>query len=385
MKKYFINENDSIPMEMEYESVTKVNDARDLEFIGQSGVSFHTRIVNLTGERIVIKDRFGMEITMDPSNVNIHRHGYRELIIYEHHGFSHYTYPVSDIDLDKPDEAISTCTSQVHKKNIEEIRAKRAALNFRQSVTGVDISAVKGVITLDQLRTGIYVPSIDRIIFLVTSKKTYHHPQSSKGRMIIKKCLAGGTEHFSFSIAIHDKNSTIDCRWINVNGVVHRIPVIRDGRYADSIVAEFIGDNNTSTSMTYTIEEGTENLRLFSSREEALKYGDLKTELERAREKELLDAQKEVENLKIKLEKQKLLNSELGAENKRIDHMYDREKSDMDKEKSNMDHENFKEKSDMDKQAQRRKAFYEFLKIVPAIITAGISLVILLKKTKAST
>lgn len=398
MNKYYIGDYDHIPQEGQYDEVTELDNNRDLDFINASGLSFQTRISNLTGENIIVKDRFGIEYVIEPTNINLRRFSEREVQVYETIGYAHYTYINIDHISPPKDKVPFTCVSQVHRENISTINQKRADTNFRRTHTGYDSSGVKCVIKYESLKRGIYVPSIDKVMYLANNKKSMHHPESIKGRLIRKKAMTGQHEHFAFNITIHDKHSSIDCRYINVNGQIHKIPVIRDGRYDDGISVDYLGEGDSYTSSRYSLMEGTEVLRLYGSREEAEKYGDLKSEIEAKRAADLLEAQKEVEVLKLRLERFKFETQEQAAKIKHMEQMYEsekmhkdheryreknaneRDKYAYDREKADMDHENYKEKSDMDKRNQRRKNFYEVLKIIPAIISASITIFVLFKK-----
>lgn len=405
MKKYYIGSDDKLPFCSAYDRVERTSDHADLDYINEASINIRARIVNLTNETIIVRDRFGLTISIEPVNPYIRRYTKREVLVFEELDFSNESYPdLSGLDgVEK--ELDVKCPSELHWLNINKVLDKRRGANYRSSRTGYDSSRVKGSIDYDSLISGVYLPSIDRVIYLASSASVFHHPESEMGQAIRRKAMSGKFRNFTFNIEVCDSKSSIDCRYININGEIHRIPIDRSGAKGDGIRVMYQADDNHQTFKSYTLEEGTEKLRLYTNQEAAILYGDLKSVNDNNRAKELLEAQRELENLRLKLERQKLENQEQASKIKHMEQIYesdklrsdheryrektyneyekakmDQEKAKMDREKSTMDHENYKEKSDMEKANQRRKYFYEFLKMIPAIVSATVTVIVLFKK-----
>lgn len=373
MKNFNLGNHHDVPIEGHYDNVDHVNDSRDLTFINNAGLSFHTRIVNLTYEDIIVKDRAGLEVLVEPVNTFVRRHTLREVQVYEHYGFGHYTTPIAEEMRGPITDVPVTKSSEVMKRDIETVTVKRQGSDFRKTETGYDRVATKGVLTLERLRDGVYLPSIDKIIYLANSTKVLHHPYSEEGKLIRKKYGDKLKNHFGMTVEIFDKDSIVSCRYINVNGYVFKIPINRTGLEENGISVTYSGDDGSFTTNRYSIDEGTKALRLYGSREEAETYGDLK-EVEKAkRQKTVLEREKELEDAKFE-------NQERAAENKRTEHMYDEAKMHNEKEASDDKFKKEAEKREAEHKAAMRKYAYEFIKILPSLITATLTLIILLKK-----
>lgn len=367
MSKLRIDQENRVAVTGTATSSDRYSEAQDLATRNKACTGYRRWIVNLTNEDVIQKDRFGFEITLEPCNIQSRRSSARELVIFEQYAFGGQAHPTVDgmaIKQAKTDDALST--QEVLRNGVESIINKRNDPNYRPRESTEDYVNIKSVFSKNDLRDGIYIPGVDLVFYLATSKHIYHHPDSAEGRAIRDRARLGNHDGFTFEITIYDNTSEISERWINLNGFVTKIPIVRNGVGTNHIKVIYTGDDGSCTSRILPIKEGTDELRLYSSKEEAVKYGDLKEDEKVKREQEILRQAEEIERLK-------LANQKVNAENKHTEHMYD-------KEKKERDHQDYKEKSDMEREAQRRKNLHEILKMVPAIITATVSIILFIRK-----
>lgn len=348
-------------------SADRYSEAQDLATRNSACSGYRRWIVNLTNEDIIQKDRHGFTVTLEPCNLQSRRPSARELIIFEQYAFGGQAHPSLDAMTTLQSKSETTLSpNEVLRNGVEAIITKRNDRNYQLRNTSEDYVNIKSVFNKKDLQDGIYIPGVDLVFYLATSKHIYHHPDSEEGRIIRDRARLGNYSGFNFEITIHDNTSEISERWINLNGFVTKIPIIRNGVSPNHIKVIYTGDDGSCTSRILTIEEGTKDLRLYSSKEEATKYGDLKEDEKAKREREAMEQAELIEKLK-------LANQKTNAENKHTEHMYD-------KEKKERDHQDYKEKSDMEREAQRRKNMHEILKIIPAIITATVSIILFIRK-----
>lgn len=346
------------------------NSREDADQMNKSALSTAHEYWNLTNEQVIMRDRYGMTIVIDPTNVRDRKPTTREFIIFEHlllgEGCS---FDLANITLGKSEMGDTEHLSKLKQKDIEAWVERQRERSVRS--TDTMRKRYRTVISSADLIKGIYVPSIDRVLYLASSRRIYHHPDSVVGKLLQRKneTIQQG---YNFNIEIFDGTGNITERWIRQGKMTFKIPVDRSGVHPDGVRVTCTGADMRSTEQFLSLEEANEEIGLFKSREDALGF-DEESEIR----KRNLELEREIEELKMAAQKESI-------ENKRKEQFYEREKSQRThenfQEKSETEHNQFKEKSKHEQQVLRNKNVLEFIKFVPAVITAITGLVLVFRK-----
>lgn len=352
------------------ESVEKdvVND------INLIGITTKYCYVNLTGSTLVMKDRYGTVYTLPPTNQYTTYRGSRHLILYKEYQIADDVDIITEeMDNVKPLDQRLTQTDHLRPGFEHAVSKRESAKGERNHRPTTKRVGVRSTLTLDSLKTGVYLPEFDVIIFPMGSSKTYHHPCSPNGRIILDRNKFRKDASLNVVFRIYDANNVIGDRWVNLNGFVTRLNVDRSGKHACGVSVMIESDLGVTQTGLITFEEADERFKLFKTKEEAECLGNTLDKAKREWEAEKLELEQEVERLK-------LMNSKATAKNKHTEHIYDEEKLNREKEAADDRFEKEREKRDEEHKAAMRKFTLDILKFVPLVILATIGVINSFKK-----
>lgn len=347
------------------------NSKEEADQMNKSSIATAHEYWNLTNEQVIMRDRYGMTMVIDPTNSKDRKPTTREFIIFEHLMVGDgCTFDMSGIKLGNNPEESDEHLAVMKRTDFEAWEETRRTRGGRP--TDVIRKRYKTVITAADLQRGVYVPSIDRVLYLATAKHIYHHPESVVGRLLAKKSTGGSFTGFNFSVEIFDGKGNITERWAKHGKFSFRIPINREGIEPDGVRITCTGADNRVSEQFLSIEEATDQLGIFKSKEDADNFNE-DAEMKRRN----LELEKEIESLKNQTQKE-------AFENKRKEQFYERDKSERtyqySREKSDTEHEQFREKSAYETSSMHRKNALEVIKFIPAVITAITGLILVFHK-----
>ncbi len=336
--------------------------SEDREKQSGSPIIFSTGFWNLTGEQVIMRDRFGLTVIIEPTNIEDRKPTTREFIIFERISVGiGCAFETNQMDI-KPSSEASEDIVSLTKVGIDNITEKYSQKTRRN----VDHDRVthRTVIEAETLREGVYVPSVDKVFYLASSKHIYHHPESVEGR-VLSNITPGKNKGFELTIEIFDKDGVLGDRWTVANGFPYRITPNRDGIEEDGVRITIRGSTSQPSVNNFELKDANENIGLFKTREEAVNFDP-----DDVYKRKNLELEKEINDIKARAQRE-------AAENKRTEQFYE-----SDKQKT--DHEHYKEKTQYEKDSMRRKNTYEILKLVPAMVTAIATIIIIWNKNKTT-
>lgn len=242
---------------------------------------------------------------------------------------------------------------------------------------------------LEKVSSGVYLAELDILVSMVEDvSRIPEHPyarSSDRLNLISTDTNVNDNTRFGYSVYIVSNGGTIPDHFINMNGVVYRVPSNRNHSLQDGVYvcssAPALGQTHKDALPTvkrYSIEEALTELRLYLTYDEAVSGGDyfaekekeLKQKLQDAKVREAeirgeeIDLRKEYDDRKRELEmemlqyKQKLETESMAAsrEHSASEHMYRMQ--------------SMRDKDYYESRQYQRKDSSEFLKSVPVLITS---------------
>lgn len=352
-----------------------------------AGFSKRLDVVNLTNENINIGDRFGTVYVLEPANNRANISAYRGVYFYE-------TYTVGDqVKIDTSELSMSSdprSTPEYQDKLREALLAladSREAGTFKRKRT--DSFTLREHVTTEMLKSkgGLYLPSSDLIVSFTRSTEKYYHPESTEARRIIRR-VREKAYSFDYKVVIVDPEFKVGDMWINVNGLIFKVVTVKDNEKDEGIYLTTSGTD--METIHYSFEEGIEKLRLYKTEDDARRYGDLKSELDQERireienlkfegEKQKMNNQRELNQLTTELERskaqQQLLESQLKRQDVADSHLLDKDKQEREERAA-------QRKYEYDMKSMDRKDSSEIIKWIPAMITGIASMLLLTKGLK---
>jgi hypothetical protein len=241
-------------------------------------------------------------------------------------------------------------------------------------------------------KTTVYLIPCDLLVSLRTDTYALEHPFSSvalrnKDLVVSDGESAHASEHFSFvKVEIIDNTERIGPRYVNMLGTVDKIIPLKDFTRRDGVYLYRREQKIQPRPIWYisktvmTLEEAKEKLGLMESHEEALSAGDVKTRLKldlTRLESELSQGKHEIAKMSLEQSRVTALNEQLTADNRRINELL-RSREDVIKHTMNMESMTTKHSTDMT--SMRRKDYSELIKTLPSLITAVLTLIVLIKQ-----
>lgn len=230
----------------------------------------------------------------------------------------------------------------------------------------------------------LYIVEHDIIVSSVSDGEQYTHPYSdtaTRFQYIAAETDPSVSDSLNYSMYLVSNDGAVRDKYVNIMGDVYRIPSIRNLSKREGIYVCNSGTIHATharavpVSRFYTFDDAKEVLRLYDDPETARVHGDeqnaLKIELEKQqqslkqREHEFKMEKLEYEQELVRLKRQSELQSEWLKETKTM---------------AELQREHQKDKTEDD--SRRRKLLYDWLKISPQIILAGLTLITLLAKLK---
>lgn len=238
----------------------------------------------------------------------------------------------------------------------------------------------------------VYLIPCDVLVSLGADSVTLHHPFSSvalrnKDLVVSTGDNAYASEHFSFvKIEIIDNTERMGPRYISLLNKVEKIIPTKDFTRKDGVYLYRREKKLQPRLMWYicksilTFEEAKEKLGLMETYEEAESAGDVKTrlKLELTRlENELSQDKHEIARMSLEQSRIVAQNEALASDNKRINELLKNREEVI---RHAMSMESLTTKHNAEIVNVKRKEYSEFIKMLPSMITALLTVVILFKQ-----
>lgn len=249
-------------------------------------------------------------------------------------------------------------------KEREEV-VKSIDNEFRINDNGYRRIRVDYAITADKLNhesNGIYVPELDVVITRFIQTPSYH-PYSDEGK-ILEEMTKLPHDKYGYSVEIVDPYKECGDRFVNISGTISRVQAnartdIEPGVYVAS------GSRGDIVSMRYEFTEAFEKKIIYRTGDEAIHFGDILKEKERAFKERELQHEQEIERLKHdhSITKAQYEKSMLEAKEK-----YERRSME---NKDRYETRGMIQRDHYESRSYERKDSSETLKWLPAIITGA--------------
>lgn len=264
----------------------------------------------------------------------------------------------------------------------------------------------------------LFLQNIDLQVSILDEASTHAHPYSITGQRNrdAHQFLESFTDQGLFyGLYIRDRGREYGERYVNVNGSIHKVPVVdgdpddRDGVYI--VTKGLLKSQHNSKRVKvehYTFEEADEKLGLYRTYNEAITLGKPEERLKR----DLEDRRQELEDRKIELEerKQQWVLEEMEAKRERVllERALEKERDDMriamlqyEKQQQRINQLNklmaaaldrremiYRRemailKDILDERGHERRESMEIIKLIPTIITTVATYAALIKKLKS--
>jgi hypothetical protein len=254
---------------------------------------------------------------------------------------------------------------------------------------------------LHELGGSTYITDLDVVVSLMQDKAMIpRHPYSrgsQRFRLIESETNINNVNRFGMAIYIVSNDGKLKDHWININGLVHRVPSTTDNSLQNGIYlcrsskSPMTGSTASPPNVeVFTdIEVAREKLRLFETHLEAEAGGDyfaaketeLKLKLGNAKEREQelknLESSMRQEELKLKrsLEEDKL-NADKAAAERKLKFEIETEHRQL--RMNDLDHHykssSLRDKDYYDNKNYVRKDSSDFIKMLPVLITSTVAL-----------
>lgn len=360
-----LGSHDDVLLSGHYDTLREAVDKDSTHDIHLTGLQVRYRYVNLTGVTVILKDRYGTVFTLPHSGTGAEYRSNRSLILYKDYEID------NEVDISteemKPNVPLNERRDltdyfkpgfEHRQETNDKVRTGQRAHHGSTKRVGV-----RAEIMVDSLRNGVYLPEFDVIAYTLSSEKTYYHPCSPTGNIILKRSKGRSKASLNLIYEICDATNAIGDRWININGFITKLKIDRSGRNDCGVCVTFESDLGTTHSGLLTFEEADERFKLFKTKEEALDLGNSAETAKREWEKEKLQLERE-------LQRAKLDNEHLATENKRREQIYDEQKMKNDNDAAREKYQFEAEKRKEEHKAAMRKYALDFIKFVPLVILA---------------
>lgn len=386
---------------VELPRVTRVTSVVGLDEASARGRSTTTYTVsrsfrNALGYPVSIIDRNNIIATIPPSNFST---GTSELIVEHRLNFS------DNVNLNW-DTVFNEASSN---PTIESIRELTKSRDVRMTTMGQEIIVEYSIshATLASKSFTAYFEELDIVVTKSTYAHNVVHPYSTVGQNLVT-ASSDNVDGFYYRVIINDPFNEFGERYINVNGSVFKVRrtvdnTIRQGVYVysrDACKNDNLYEPGLGTEY-YSFDEADKSVPLYGTSQLAASLGDAYYKQEeniKLKENEAKRKLAELNIKKIELDsklkdmehKYKQENMELERENMRLKDELEREKAYRERatqrEKFEYESRSRAEKDSYESRSHARKDTTEFMKWLPNIITAIVSIagvLVALQKTKA--
>lgn len=288
---------------------------------------------------------------------------------------------------------ISGKSVELNPQGAEKMRSLRTAAGSLSRELFMEV-----IVTEDEIdRQGgiLYIPSLDIIVSRVCPQKNnIHHPYSSLGQLQPGDTLdVEGDRATRIRVKLVDNSRVIGNKWFKLGALAQQLepeinPHLKDGLYVSTNDPNTEGWEHKYFPLPEVLD-GKCPIKLHDSRSEALSEDTNKElELEIARLKREGERGKQEHEIN-KISKQTTSEAEkmllellrVSEENRERDRKYRLEtelrEAELIRKQREAEHKEF-----LEARAERRKNFTDFIKMVPAIISLGVALLALYKKSK---
>lgn len=375
-----------------------VNDVAAIADTGDNApLSVTYRYFNFTGMNVHLIKRDGTEWDI-PSRASRSEN----FVIQAIYSYAHDV--VIDPKLDYHKNAIKSPIASFVLPQIEE-NALMNNGNRHKRITYQMVVSKETLLT--ELGGSAYLTDLDVVVSVLHDKALIpKHPYgeiSTRGRLIEAETNINNVERFGMAIYIISNNNKLQKHFININGLVHTVPVGKNNSLHDGVY--ICRSSRSATDGSYPIpdtvhyediEEARKELCLFESYESAVSNGDyfgtreneLKLKIADAKERELefknIEADLRAKELTLKtlLEEAKRnteRDSDIRArEAEQRKHNYDRDAEIRKERMERLDHQykvsGMHSKDYYESRSYRRKDSSEFMKFLPVLISGGLAI-----------
>lgn len=337
--------------------------------INSDGVKIIWSVHNETNVPVTICDRHGVKLQLPPAKTG-----------QSDKGSVIFRLEIS-IAADVKFDARRIFNSTIKDDNLELLID---SLDSSARYTGqVKKAVVDFTVPLDKLRRNptIYVHESDMLLSLKDIDNMPDHPyhKTRVAKKIIEDHMVSNVQKLRTIITIVSKHSTINDRYVNICGMVFRIPIetqtmLDDGVYVYYEDATCAGG---AREVRYTLEEADQVLGLYQTEEEARLQGNKTLELEKEiQELKLTNAQLNEAYKRNKMERD--TQAELDAMRREREAL--ERKREFEEEEHRRKLEQMRRKDDYDEKAMSRKDFNDFLKALAAAVTGAVALTVAILK-----
>lgn len=249
----------------------------------------------------------------------------------------------------------------------------------------------------------LFLQSLDIQLSVLSAANTPYHPYSISGqRDRDAYALRASTEiNTMYGVVIRDKDGFFGSRFLNINGEVYRVPVIRDGQEPDGVYRHVTGRTTGEFTVDRTaveffeFEEADKELGLYLTYNDALSLGnqaeknkreyetqantfkqaELQAKIHQAQADAAFSREKEAMRLHTALREHKLREFELVQQEL---------EAEMNRRETLLRRDILLLKELSEKSGYIRRETTDLMKTIPMLITSGIALVVAIQKLRSA-
>lgn len=249
----------------------------------------------------------------------------------------------------------------------------------------------------------LFLQSLDIQLSVLSAANTPHHPYSISGQRDRDAYALRQSKEINtmYGVVIRDKDGYFGNRFLNINGEVYRVPVIRDGQEPDGVYRHVTGRTTGEFTVDRTaveffdFEEADKELGLYLTYNDALSLGN-QAEKNKREYEEKANAFKQAE-LQAKLhqsqadmafarEKEAMRLHTAARENvlRQLEISQQELEAELNKREGLLRRDILMLKELSERSGYTRRETADMMKTIPMLITSGIALVVAIQKLRSA-
>lgn len=249
----------------------------------------------------------------------------------------------------------------------------------------------------------LFLQSLDIQLSVLSAANTPHHPYSISGQRDRDAYALRQSKEINtmYGVVIRDKDGYFGNRFLNINGEVYRVPVIRDGQEPDGVYRHVTGRTTGEFTVDRTaveffdFEEADKELGLYLTYNDALSLGN-QAEKNKREYEEKANAFKQAE-LQAKLhqsqadmafarEKEAMRLHTAARENvlRQLEISQQELEAELNKREGLLRRDILMLKELSERSGYSRRETADMMKTIPMLITSGIALVVAIQKLRSA-
>lgn len=249
----------------------------------------------------------------------------------------------------------------------------------------------------------LFLQSLDIQLSVLSAANTPHHPFSISGQRDRDAYALRASKEINtmYGVVIRDKDGFFGNRFLNINGEVYRVPVIRDGLEPDGVYRHVTGrttgeftvdrtaveffefeeaDKELGLYLTYNDalslgNQAEKNKREYEAQTNAFKQAELQAKLHQSQADAAFAREKEAMRLHAALREHKLRELELVQQELEIE---------LNRREGLLKRDMMLLKELSEKSGYMRRETSDMMKTIPMLITSGIALVVAIQKLRSA-